>query len=104
MKLRAGFVSNSSSASFIVKKDGLTQSQKYIVDNYKETALKSTDAYADEIEDWLMTETMNYYEFSTSMDNFSLNGFLNPWESRSRILITTDKIHGNRILPHQQRG
>jgi hypothetical protein len=75
MKLRTGFVSNSSSSSFIVKKDGLTPSQKYIVENYKEAALKSTNAYADEVDDWSMTEYFNHYEFDTSMDNFSLNGF-----------------------------
>lgn len=75
MKTRLGFVSNSSSASFIVKKAGLSPSQKNIVENYVEAAAKSNDDYKDEVEDWSMTEYQNHYEFRTSMDNFSLNEF-----------------------------
>ena len=75
MKTRLGFVSNSSSASFIVKKAGLSPSQKYIVENYVEAATKSNDDYKDEVEDWSMTEHQNHYKFWTSMDNFSLNAF-----------------------------
>ncbi len=75
MKLRTGFVSNSSSSSFIVKKDRLTPSQKYIVENYKETSVNSTDATFDEVDDWSMSDEGTYYKFHTSMDNFSLNSF-----------------------------
>lgn len=75
MKTRIGFVSNSSSCSFIIKKADLTQSQEYIVENYQECALKSTEAYPDEVNDWTMYEYANYYNFRTFMDNFSLNEF-----------------------------
>jgi hypothetical protein len=75
MKTRLGFVSNSSSASFIVKKAGLSPSQKYIVENYVEAATKSNDDYKDEVEGWSMLEEDDHYEFWTSMDNFSLNEF-----------------------------
>lgn len=75
MKTRLGFVSNSSSASFIVKKAGLTPSQVYILENYVEAAMKSSLDWPDEADSWSMTEYANHYEFRTSMDNFSLNEF-----------------------------
>ena len=73
MKARTGFVSNSSSASFIVRKEPLNDSQKYIVENFVEVVKKAE--YGDCAPDWQMAEEGPHYSFSTTMDNYSLDEF-----------------------------
>ena len=66
MKVRLGFVSNSSSASFILRKKGLTREQ-----------LDAIRDHEDITEDpWDLTETKNYIFGSTFMDNFDMEEFL----------------------------
>lgn len=75
MKIRQGFVSNSSSASFIVRKVNLSQSQRYLIENFEEEALKSDLEYPEEASGWSMYEGDEHYSFSTIMDNFHLHEF-----------------------------
>lgn len=75
MKTRNGFVSNSSSASFIILKVKLDPAQKLIVDNYEVLAAKSGMEYPEDVSGWDMNEDDERYEFSTIMDNFALDEF-----------------------------
>ena len=46
MKLRTGFVSNSSSCSFVLDKEGMTREQ---IDTFKEVNYKSAGEYGEEM-------------------------------------------------------
>jgi hypothetical protein len=89
MKNRTGFVSNSSSCSFVVyKKDLTTEEQISLVENFEETykrecerrnSLRDEDNepeyyfnYPEDIKDWKMNEESDRYCFSTYMDNADL--------------------------------
>lgn len=63
MKIRNGFVSNSSSSSFVVKKAYLSEHQLDMIRNHHEIA--DDDA-------WTITETDTTISGSTWMDNFSM--------------------------------
>lgn len=67
MKIRTGFVSNSSSASFIIKLDALTSNQLRIVLEHEEKA--KGDA-------WEVYITQNSVCAETMMDNFDLIEYL----------------------------
>lgn len=70
MKYRNGFVSNSSSASFIVNKRKLEPKELFIVKNYDRLP---EGAYESSSKEWIMTETNKYFTFSTDMDNYELD-------------------------------
>jgi hypothetical protein len=90
MKTRTGFVSNSSSCSFVVYKKDLTEEQKALVENYAETYTNeceranedldedgnpvycNTCSHPECIEDWKMEEEDDRYNFNTFMDNADL--------------------------------
>jgi hypothetical protein len=100
MKIRKGFVSNSSSSSFVVLKDSLTKEQLDMILHYQEWAKffielekETLVEYDDEREDydknfdklkykfeyyqdrWYLEEFDNYIFGSTSMDNFRFGDF-----------------------------
>jgi hypothetical protein len=75
MRIRSGFVSNSSSSSFIVKKKHLNAQQKKVIDNIHKVVKKVKPEYYD-CDDWTVIENNIYYDFDTNMDNFDMMGFL----------------------------
>jgi len=83
MKIRIGFVSNSSSSSFTISKDDLTELQIALIKNHSEEGAKYGIAYPEDA--WNISETDTDVEGYTSMDNFNMEGFM------KRIGINTDK-------------
>ena len=74
MKIRTGFVSNSSSASFVIVKEGLTSSQEDIVHNYEPILQAILGKEYDN--GWNMFEQEDCFRFSTYMDNLNLQSRL----------------------------
>lgn len=78
MKIRNGFVSNSSSCSFTILKSRLSESQISDLRDYKNVALRLTDAgYKEYSSDWNLTETESDMHFFTYMDNFDMREVFN---------------------------
>jgi hypothetical protein len=70
MKRRLGFVSNSSSSSFIVRKKFLDTTKLELVRRHDEVAKElQVSNYEDT---WSMTEHEAYFDFDTTMDNCNL--------------------------------
>jgi hypothetical protein len=65
MKIRTGFVSNSSTASFIIEKKDLTEFQTEIVRNFEEifTGLAEANMIYGHVGDWYYTELKDCFEF-----------------------------------------
>lgn len=84
MKIRNGFVSNSSSSSFVILKDSLTDIQKDMIFDYKQyvKCFNTIDEKNIELFEYYDTDTwriVDYEDFifgETSMDNFSMQDFL----------------------------
>lgn len=81
MKIRNSFVSNSSSASFVLKKEGLMKWQLDAVRNHTKYAKellrwKKEDNFFNEDDIWPEFKEDEYLiSGSTSMDNFEMNKF-----------------------------
>lgn len=79
MKCRTGFVSNSSSASFVVKKKFLTEFQLKAIRNHFDFAtqfLRWDNKYLTKGEAWELTENDDEIFGGTGMDNFDMREFL----------------------------
>lgn len=96
MKIRSGFVSNSSSSSFVLDKDMMTEEQIELVKNYREYGPKIFKIISEnkelmtiftqdrsDIEDyelcsggWDIRETSSTLELETNMDNFNMELYL----------------------------
>ena len=94
MKVRNGFVSNSSSSSFVIKKEDLSDLQIYLIKNHLEVGKildKHIDFYSDDFEGDYKPEPFVYFGFddrwkieesdlaiggSTWMDNFCMERFM----------------------------
>ena len=93
MKIRAGFVSNSSSSSFIIKKENLTKYQIKAIKNHKEIynklpkIIKRCNDMNYGADGWTIEETDKDIRGYAYMDNFGMGDFL-------RIIgVDTDDIH-----------
>jgi hypothetical protein len=83
MKIRNGFVSNSSSSSFVILKESLSEKQKdmvlnYIswIDHFVKLDKKLRDRFEYYKSDrWEITEYEDFIFGETSMDNFSISDF-----------------------------
>ena len=80
MKIRSSFVSNSSSASFVVKACCLTKAQRAILDNHYEAVRILGEDYgcSDCVEQWSVVyyDHEQEYHCSTYIDNFHFWRFL----------------------------
>ena len=78
MKIRIGFVSNSSSSSFIVSKKVLSEEQIVAIKNHIEHSSKNFPQikYATDNQRWRITENDKEIKLSTNMDNFDMHEFL----------------------------
>ncbi len=94
MKIRNGFVSNSSSSSFVIPKDKLTDIQILSIYNHIEEAEKH-QVYYDfygvyEDNAWSISENEFYITGYCSMDNFSMGRFLIDYLKIDRDIIKWD--------------
>jgi len=79
MKIRDGFVSNSSSSSFVVNKDCFSRKDirrlEALLSSDGSSISKSYD-YAECIKQWFMKENIENIEFATIIDNFDLYQYI----------------------------
>ena len=84
MKFRGGFVSNSSSSSFIILKKNISDKQiEQIINhidvseeiNLKTPSDKKIFEYNDPLDAWDVDETTEYITVSTIIDNFDMEDF-----------------------------
>lgn len=97
MKFRNGFVSNSSSASFTIKKANLTLTQQVMIkDHFKTAKIVFQGEDKEHIEDlrnsdeWHVWEDEDNIYVSTTMDNFPMDEFL------ERIGVKEEDIQGEK--------
>ena len=92
MKIRNGFVSNSSSSSFVIPKDKLTFEQIQQIYNHTSEAEKHFEYYdfGDIYDSWYIDENEYYIMGSCIMDNFSMYEFLINYMKIDRQLIKWD--------------
>jgi hypothetical protein len=78
MKIKNDFVTNSSSASFVIPKSCLTKKQIYMIINHIELAAMVEESYKGKLflDPWTIENKKHLIEGYTSMDNFDMVWFL----------------------------
>ncbi len=81
MQIRTGFVSNSSSSSFVIPRDRLSEYQVRAIENHLEFSEQLTppDFYGwltDKWDGWQITVNDDKIEGYTTMNNFDMEHFL----------------------------
>jgi hypothetical protein len=91
MKIRNGFVSNSSSSSFVIPKDKLTFEQIEKIRNHIDEANKHSEyydfGYVHEDDAWYISESDFYINGNCHMDNFDMYTFLQEYLQIPREII-----------------
>jgi hypothetical protein len=72
MKIRTGFVSNSSSSSFIIEKKDISLTQLKKIRNHVEAGRKLGIENADEMNAWEIEETEDTITGKTCVDNYKI--------------------------------
>ncbi len=80
MKIRTGFVSNSSSSSFVVRKKYVSEDTLERIRNHIDEGAKLNIEWAKKEDEWQIQEDDNYLRGSTFMDNFSMWDFFQAIE------------------------
>ena len=86
MKVRRGFVTNSSSSSFIIEKKYLTKNQILAIRNHRLLGEKIGIDYST-TDYWNIDENEDFITGDTYMDNFSMEDFL------EKIGVDSSKIN-----------
>jgi len=76
MKIRNGFVSNSSSSSFVMPTDCLTVAQLNKIKNHIGFAKKFNMGYITTYDEWAIIEDEKFIRGNTSMANFDMREFM----------------------------
>lgn len=102
MKIRNGFVTNSSSSSFLISKKILDEDQIYAIRNHGEIGEELGLSYAEDA--WGIDENDDYISGSTYMDNFDMAELLGilgisrsniVWSDSCQSLIPNDDLKMN---------
>ena len=90
MKIKNDFVTNSSSASFVIPKSCLTKKQIYMIINHIELAAMVSESYKGHLylQAWTIENKKHLIEGHTTMDNFDMAWFLN-----SIVQVDQECIH-----------
>lgn len=83
MKVRNGFVSNSSSSSFVISIDMLTDTQIMAIWNHIQEADKHCGEWdfgsCDDYDEWIIEQDDSTISGYTNMDNFDMYTFLQDY-------------------------
>lgn len=89
MQIKGDFVTNSSSASFIIPLKELSERQIHMIHNHVKIAKKLPFRFSW-VDEWEITETKEYIEGYTLMDNFNMLKYLTVVVGVDREVIKYD--------------
>jgi hypothetical protein len=88
MKLRNGFVSNSSSSSFVLNKSLLSQEQIESIWKHIELGKKLNIEFTEDRNSWNISETIDTIDGYTLMNNFDMEEFFEKINIPNEAIIS----------------